>query len=624
MNGGSQFVETLKKLSYPKASKLNEEDFDWLFETLEDRSFLHWFCSTVNKQNLLSEEEVKAFKALKESGKPILDEEALGEVLKTCQSTESKESALLEELELEKLEEELYTLRKTKNLKIQRRNKLQMMGTVSRNASLRLTSEEQEAAKGLKGTMEMLGAENAKINSELQSLVEEVKQLTAFFTTTESKRTSLSRPPVFLSQLALDRYLQQEEQNTKALAAYTKKQFFEGITELVESLNEENFQLLDMSGSLISRESSQAPEGQREEMARLQFAYMASQYQLVQRKTKEQSARAGLQWIKENQHSLLRSKLSGDEDDLQSRGIRLKKELEIVEQQVEVLSRERLPAVAWENAQLLNMPVVKGDFDLQIAQQEYYTSRQDEVCSQLLQQKASFELLLLAYEMELRKYRQFHRQLEDISKGLEESRRGLAQRLEAFSDPSLSSTVKQRSIIESTDSVFHRLYQLLEGETGKEQLFRTYEGLEQAAQKLRQDVTSVKDRLTASSQEQSFLTAKMESESDVLRNTNYCGLKHLTLTPQVCLTKQEHFLNSQELGETILQLESQLNTLNQLMVEILNDVKGKKKILERNKLQQMERELYLYFFQDEDCLKSIVEELEKKVKALSIGQGDLF
>ncbi|MGH0155289.1 UNVERIFIED_CONTAM: hypothetical protein FKN15_033048 [Acipenser sinensis] len=559
---------------------------------LEDRSFLHWFCSTVNKQNLLSEEEVKAFKALKESGKPILDEEALGEVLKTCQSTESKESALLEELELEKLEEELYAPRKMKNLKIQRRNKL---GTVSRNASLRLTGEEQEAAKGLKGTMEMLGAENAKINSELQSLVEEVKQLTAFFTTTESKRTSLSRPPVFLSQLALDRYLQQEEQNTKALAAYTKKQFFEGITELVESSNEENFQLLDMSGSLISRESSQAPEGQREEMARLEFAYMASQYQLVQRKTREQSARAGLQWIKENQQSLLRSK----------------KELEIVEQQVEVLSRERLPAVAWENAQLLNMPVVKGDFDLQIARQEYYTSQQDEVYSQLLQQKASFELLLLAYEMELRKYRQFHRQLEDISKGLEESRRGLAQRLEAFSDPSLSSTVKQRSIIESTDSAFHRLYQMLEGETGKEQLFRTYEGLQQAAQKLRQDVTSVKDRLTASSQEQSFQTAKMESESDVLRNTNYCGLKHLTLTPQ-------------ELGETILQLESQLNTLNQLMVEILNDVKGKKKILERNKLQQMERELYLYFFQDEDCLKSIVEELEKKVKALSLGQGDLF
>ncbi|XP_033889998.2 HAUS augmin-like complex subunit 3 isoform X1 [Acipenser ruthenus] len=621
MNGGSQFVETLKKLNYPKASKLNGDDFDWLFETVKDRSFLHWFCSTVNKQNLLSEEEVKAFKALKESGKPILDEDALGEVLKTCQSTESKESALLEELDLEKLEEELQALKKTKNLKIQRRNKLQMMGTTSRNASLRLTGEEQEAAKGLKGTMEMLGAENAKINSELQSLVEEVKQLTVFFTT-KSKRASLSRPPAFLSQLVLDRYLQLEEQNTKTLAAYTKKQFFEGISDLVESSNEENFQLLDISGNLISRESNQAPEGQREEMARLQFAYIASQYQLIQRKSKEQSVRAGLQWMKENQHSLLRSKLSGDEDDLQARGMRLKKELEIVEQQVEVLSRERLPAVVRENAQLLNMPVVKGDFDLQIARQEYYTSRQDEVCSQLLQQKASFELLLLAYEMELRKYRQFHRQLGDITKELEESRRGLAQRLEAFSDPSLSRTVKQRSIIDSKDSSFHRLYQMLEGETGKEQLFRTYEGLEQAAQKLCQDVALVKERLAASSQEQSLLTVKMESESDVLRNTNYCGLKQLMLTPQVCLTKQEHFLNSQELGETILQLESQLNTLNQLMVEILNDVKGKKKILERNKLQQMERDLYLYFFQDEDCLKSIVEELEKKVSALSIGQGD--
>ncbi|XP_039607657.1 HAUS augmin-like complex subunit 3 isoform X1 [Polypterus senegalus] len=622
MEGGTQLVETLKKLGYPKASKLNGEDFDWLFETGEDRYFLHWFCTSLNKQHLLDEEEVIAFENLKKSGKTMLDEESLAEVLKAYQNTELKmESATQEKIEIEKLEEEIQSLKKMKNLKVQRRNKLQVMATVSRSSSLKLCAEEQLTAKDIKDKMEILGAENAKFNRELQSLTETVKRLTDFFCNVASSSSgSLKRMPVFLSHLSLDKYLHLEEHNTKALVSYAKKQFFEGITDLVESSNEENFQLLDVSRNSFCGEGDQVQEERRKEMARLQFAYIVAQHQLVEKNAEEQSILAGLNWVKENFVFSPRAMLNGDDYEFKVKFGRLKKELQSTEEQVESLRREKLSATLRENAQSLNVPVVKGDFDLQIARQDYYMSGQDEVCIQLLEQKASFELLQLAYEMELRKYRQFHKQLEEMVLDLVRSRSELASRLETFSDPALSKPAKQRSIIDSKDFTFNRLYEMLvENTDGKEQLFRTYECLDQAAQKLQQDILSLTDHVAASNKEQSLLLSKMESDLDVLRNTNYCGLKQIVLTPQVCLTKQEHFINSQELGETIINLDSQLTILNQLMLEIINDVKAKNTILEHNKLLQMERELYVYFFQDENYLKSIVEELENKVRSLATG-----
>jgi len=44
MSCGKEFVEILTKIGYPKASELNGEDFDWLFESSADKSFLEWFC----------------------------------------------------------------------------------------------------------------------------------------------------------------------------------------------------------------------------------------------------------------------------------------------------------------------------------------------------------------------------------------------------------------------------------------------------------------------------------------------------------------------------------------------------------------------------------------------------
>ncbi|XP_070256483.1 HAUS augmin-like complex subunit 3 [Myotis yumanensis] len=601
MSCGKDFVETLKKIDYPKADVLNGEDFDWLFETVEGGSFLKWFCGTVNEQNVLSEAELEAFSVLQKSGKPILEGAALDEALKTCKTSNLK-IPTQDDKDLEKLEDEVRMLQKLKNLKIQRRNKCQLMASVTRHKSLRLNAKEEEATKKLKQSQGVLNAMTTKMKNELQALTDGVAKLMVFFR--PSDLGPGTDPLVFLSQISLEKYLSQEEQCTAALTLYTKKQFFQGIQEVFESSNEENFQLLDIQAPSIY-DNQEILEERRLEMARLQLAYMCAQHQLIHFKARNMSMKSSIKWAEENLHSFT-SKVLG-KDHLDAKISSLNTQILKLGEQITHIKDKSLPAVVKKNAQLLNMPVVKGDFDLQIAKQDYYTARQEFVINQLIKQKASFELLQLSYEIEMRKHWDIYRQLEKLVHELSQSNMVLHKQLEILADPSVSQQVNPRNTIDTKDYSTHRLHQLLEGENKKKELFITHENLEEVAEKLKQDVSLVQDQLAVSAHEHSFFLSKLNNDVDLLCDVLYQG-------------GNQPLLSDQELTEQFHQVESQLNKLNHLLTDILADVKTKRKILASNKLHQMERELYVYFCKDEDYLKEIVENLENqsKIKAADL------
>ncbi|XP_037673723.1 HAUS augmin-like complex subunit 3 [Choloepus didactylus] len=597
MSCGNEFVGTLKKIGYPKADVLNGEDFDWLFETVE------WFCGNVNEQNVLSEKELQAFSALQKSGKPILETAALDEVLKTCKASDLK-TPTVNDKELEKLEDEIQTLQKLKNLKLQRRNKCQLMASVTSHRSLKLNAKEEEATKKLKESQKFLNAANTKISNDLQSLTHGVAKLMMFFK--HSNIGQGTNPLVFLSQFPLEKYLSQEEQSTAALTFFTKKQFFQGVHEVAESSNEENFQLLDIQTPSLC-DNREVLEERRLEMTRLQLAYICAQHQLIQLKASNLSMKSSIEWAEENLHSLT-NKAVGKES-LYANISSLTSEILKLEEQITHVKDESLPAVVRENAQLLNMPVVKGDFDLQIAKQDYYTARQELVLNQLIKQKASFELLQISYEIELRKHWDIYCQLENLVKELSESNEVLYQRLEVLTDSSITQQKNPRTTIDTKDYSTQRLYQLLEGENKKKELFRTHSNLEEVTEKLKQDVSLLQGQLAASAQEHSFFLSKLNDGVDLLCDALYQGGNQLLLSDQT-LMEQFH------------QVESHLNKLNHLLTHILADVKAKRKILAADKLHQMERELYVYFFKDEDYLKHIMENLENQSKIKVVGLED--
>ncbi|XP_076191918.1 HAUS augmin-like complex subunit 3 [Aptenodytes patagonicus] len=607
MSCGNDFVETLKKIGYPKADELNGEDFDWLFESSEDKLFLEWFCGNVNEQHVVSEKELQDFDSLLESGKPILEGDALDEVLKTLKPMDSNNSSQEEEEEeeeLKKLEDELQNLQKLKQLQIHRHNKLQMMVSANSHVLQTLNSKEEEARKDLKEGLEVFTAANNKLNNELLSLVDAAKKLASFFTASDSDQGS-GPHPVFFSQLSLDKYLSQEEQSTAALTSYVKTHFYQGMSEWVEKSHEDSFQLVDISKQVTCGETNEVCE-ESQEMTRLQTAYICAQHQLIQMQAKEESMNSAIKCA-ESMLQSLKDKDIGKQENLDAKISSLNVEISTIKQEITRINNEELLPLLKENARLLSAPVVKGYLDHQIAQQDYYASRQDEICRHLVRQKASFELIELAYEMELKKHKEIRCQLENLVESMKQSSNELQQRLQVITEQ--TQHAKPRNTISSKDGFSCRLYQLLEGENKKQQLFKTYKSLEQMAQKLKQDCVTVQDQLAASSQEQSLLLSKLKSDVDTLHDALYHGGNQIQLS-------------SRELTEQFHQLEVDLNKLNQLLMDLIADVKSKRNFLESNKLHQMERNLYVYFFKDEDHLKEMVEKLEQQAEAKASGLED--
>lgn len=306
MSCGNDFVAMLKKIGYPKADELKGGDFDWLVESSESRSFLEWFCGNVNEQYVVSEQELQEFDNLCESGKPILEGNALDEVLKTLKPVDSKSSSQEEE-ELKALEDELQTLQKLKKLQIHRHNKLQMMVSANSHLLQMLKSRENEAHKELKEGLEVFTAATNELNNELLSFMDATKKWASFFTASDSEQGS-DPQPVFFSQLSLDKYLAQEEENSAALSSYINKSFDQSVSKWVENSHEGSFQFADIREQDACEEANEISE-ETQEVARLQTAYICAQHQLIQMQAEEESLNSAIKCA-ESMLQSLNSKVS--------------------------------------------------------------------------------------------------------------------------------------------------------------------------------------------------------------------------------------------------------------------------------------------------------------------------
>uniref|UniRef100_A0A1A8QYH9 HAUS augmin-like complex, subunit 3 n=1 Tax=Nothobranchius rachovii TaxID=451742 RepID=A0A1A8QYH9_9TELE len=603
MLNGAQFVEALGRLGYPGTSSLKCSEFDWLFDCApENLHFLRFVCRTLNRSNVLTAEEVAAFQELQKSGKPILDEGALSEVLKTAgasdgnilgPSSSSFAFAQEEDLTLEELRAELQVLNKEKELKQRRYNKLQVVTTSRADHELQLAAELDSNACSLKQVRASIGAENADTNSLLGFLTDE---------------------------LSLDPYLHQEELNTKTLAAFTQKHFFEGISDIVETSCSDRFQILGVQSSEDAAEKEtkcedSAAELKRTEMARLQWAHIVAQHQLMQALAEEKSMKAGLDWLSETAGH---TKSIYTSSSLHVREAVSRKELEAVEVELEALLHGPVPAALRESARLLNVPVVRGDLALQLARQKYYTSRQDQVRDYLLRQKASFDLVLLAQEMELRRWKTCHEQLSEIEGRLLKDGKEATLRIESLAHPELAINPRPNPIISSKDAAFSRLLQILKHNSGSGRVepFRTYEALDQAAHSLVTNHQLLLDTLASARREQRYAAARLYGDCEVLHKAAYTEVQQLVLGPQVCPTasNDQDLLcpNAQELTLKLVEAETQMQNLQQVLQEILAEVKTKRSQLDRNPLLRRERELYIFFHLDARLLQKMVEDQEGK------------
>ncbi|CAL8377160.1 unnamed protein product [Gadus morhua 'NCC'] len=658
MLDGGQFVEALGRLGYPGATSLKGSSFDWLFDCApENLHFLRFVCRTLGRANVLAPEEARAFRELQKSGKPLLDEAALGQVLKTVGPADGSNASQTwfvtgeNDASVEELEAKLQALQREKVLKQRRHSKLQVLATARGDAGLRLSAEQERASALLKEGMAAVGAENANANALLENLTEEVGRLASYLPAEPEvppgKKSGVAVAPTpagpkaaaprrfqLISQLSLDPYLHQEELNTKTLSAFTQKQFFRGISDMVETCSD-GCRLLDLS-SCDGREGEEeeeeeeefeenekggggdAVERRRTEMARLQWAFIVGQHQLLQATAEEHSLKAGLAWLSET-GSRAKSMLASSS--LAVREAVSRRQLQAVEAELEALVRGRLPGVLREASRLLNVPVVRGDLALQLARQDYYTSRQDQVRDYLLRQKSLFDLLLLALEVELRGWRTALKQLGDTRHRLSLESEQAALRADALAQPELVPNPRPSPIISCQDASFSRLLQVLEGSRcgagqGPAEPFRTHEALDQAALDLSADLQAAREALAGAARQQGYTAARLQGDCEALHRATYTELQQLVLEPQVCPTAgagQELLCpNAQELSLNLADAESQLQRLQRLMQDIMGEVRAKRSQLERSTALRRERDLYVYFHLDPRLLQRAVKDQEAK------------
>uniref|UniRef100_A0A8C2EBX0 HAUS augmin-like complex, subunit 3 n=1 Tax=Cyprinus carpio TaxID=7962 RepID=A0A8C2EBX0_CYPCA len=474
-----------------------------------------------------------------------------------------------------------------------------------------------------------LAAENAYTNSAVENLSKETTKLAGFFQTDphylrskDGAAPPLVTQPVLLSQLSLDPFLQQQEQFTKVLTAYTQRQFFQGISNMMETSTSNRCQLTSLS--CCSEHEEEEDEGlvelREKEMAQLQWAYIVAQYQLVKERAKEHGEKAAKEWLIQRLNSsfsissLYYSQTRRLEPDLHS-------EILSVQSEIQSLMLDPVRSALRDCARLLNIPVVRGDLALQLARQNYYTSRQTEVCDQLLRQKAFFELVRLAQDAELLMGKRVKKQLDEILKRLEGAAEAAAQRENILTQPHLTqvpylgSNAKQQ-VITSKDTAFSRLLQMLElgkAPTEKEDPFQTYSRLETAAFKLQEDLVTVQEALDGARREQAYNGARLESDRDALDQVAYSDIVQPLLRPQVCATATpalEFCPHAQELTIVLDELEVKQKALYTSLQDIVGDLKSKRGRLERSTTLKRERELYVYFHLDPRLLSRAVRDVE--------------
>ncbi|XP_022534202.2 HAUS augmin-like complex subunit 3 isoform X5 [Astyanax mexicanus] len=625
MLNGERYVEALSQLGYPGASSLKGSEFDWLFDAEPDNlHLLRFFCHRLNHNNVLTPEEVQAFQVLRDSGKPILDEATLQDLLKTCGPTDgsvASRGALPSlcgegDVSAEDLEAELQVLRKEKQLKLRRLKKLQVLAA-SRGAdtSAAQTLHQQES-NVVKDANSALAVENAATNAALDDLVKETTKLAGFFHAELSLAADKNNavpasaahtgPPVLLSQLPLEPYLRQEEQNTKALAAYTQRQFFQGISDMVETSSSKRFQPMELSCCSESEEEEdeKVVGNRRKEMAQLQWAHMVAQYQLLKEQAEEKGAQVLKEWFTEQLNSQtqpLGSLLASWREPA------LRSELLSIQSDLDSLMRDTVRSALRDSARLLNVPVVRGDLALQIARQNYYTARQAEVRDQLLRQKASFELVRLAQDAELRGVKRTVSELQEVIQRLEGAAEAVLNRGNTLTQPELTQTPclgsnAKTKVIGSKDAAFSRLLQILElGKVTDEfkDPLQTYGKLEAEASGLQRELLSVHEALDRASREQGYFGARLERDRDSVERAAYSLIVQPLLRPQ-------------ELSLSLGELEEKQKHLYKLLQDIVGDLRIKRAHLEQRATLRRERELYVYFHLNPTLLSKAVREMEAR------------
>ncbi|NWQ95600.1 HAUS3 protein, partial [Burhinus bistriatus] len=599
VNRGADFLATLR-LVYPHADTLSERDFDWLFDCPQTKQFLEWFCSTVSEENVLTPAEVEAYDALLAAGKPILEGDALEQALQMCCQVPQLPSMIPDDEapSLEALQQELQELQDYHDRQLWRHSKLQVL-TASLQQELRYLEEEEKAVKqDLRKAQMDLEVEIFQTSAVLSQISKAAKQLAEWH-----GDMGKGRPPALLCEMDLNPYMELEQQATDVFESFIQQvlpgsvQAPDGSQEATERMDAKQTVMLKSLGTdrdeLLGDQDSYWKEVSQMEKVRI-----CAQREVIVMSAKVEGNCAALEWtqrtleaLEENQHVV--------EAELQCQAAMLQKQLHTLRCDITHILTHELPPLLKAEACLSRMPIMQRQFSLEAAHLQYIAERQEEAAAWLANQHSRLDLLELHLKRERKELDQKAAWLREMEAAMREAQTRLQEQQDYFKDARSSQKGCPCTWIDPKDLSAVRLWDMLVGQDQEKQLFRSYDAIAAQCSQLIQDQRVLEAQLAAP---MSQLPA-LESSTGVLYRLLYNSSNQLQLS-------------SLEIIELMQQLITMQDNLYQMLTDLLSDLKVKRRSLE-SPILQAERNLYVYFYCNEDRLREVVEQLEKWVSASS-------
>ncbi|XP_074642510.1 HAUS augmin-like complex subunit 3 [Tubulanus polymorphus] len=603
MNGG-HFVETLRRLGYPNADKLNRSAFDWMFESGNMAPFLEWFCTSLDSKNRLSPEKWKRYQALPKTA--VLEGQQLIDNLKIRKSDEPNEQQIIEqieELEQEIEEEDDICSHLVHQSDCQMYVELKFLHQAKLNHRI---SELDKVVTRRKHQYDRICDEiecsDRMLNSCLQTLEVDVRNISDLYAGKSNSDVT------FLYRQSLDKYRLAEQEYMGGLKEFSKRIFanvdVNASTGDVSSLN---------STLLLHSDNVQQQVIDNKELNRLYMIYPKSTMNWILSVAELRQLEAQQNFMAKQRRLLFGghlpyvcdiTTLGQIQRDLQTKFISVKNQCcSVIE--------EKLRGLVLMGAEWQRNKVLAGDCDLKLVKQNEFTSKQTQLIDFLLKHNARVVFMNTALELDHQRHQDTNVLLTDVKRELRqmvENHHSQMSLWKAIKDQTYIFSDEDSGTVDAENQFMHGLfYILVSAEKAKaSQLLVTHNDVLAAASNLIERKQNLQKSITI-------------AESIQLQNVNKMEQQLLSVDDMLfnCYTSGGGIpLSPESLQILIHSLETSLSTLEQAMKGIIRNITEKDRRLSLCQYEKTERQLFIYFFNDPNKLEQTINKLKTDLDTL--------
>ncbi|KAJ7350150.1 spindle assembly [Desmophyllum pertusum] len=266
--------------------------------------------------------------------------------------------------------------------------------------------------------------ENDQVEKTLSMLLHEEEEFS-------SEVLSLHHTGLTHKLSKLNTVVQEHKQKYKASLESSQADNTLGIAEMAGREEKSRYDLLEISDPstlLVRGENGDVNFNDCQELARLQSVYASSESKRIHNMATATGVTTALKTAEERLKSLSWETNPPGTDIMSAKLLEVQKALSQVKMEIGELTEKALPGLVQELGELQATSILKGDYELKIARQDYFTSKQDQVITQLLLQRSRHEFLSMTLEVEGRKNRDTHRLFSTLESTLGDAVKGMEAR----------------------------------------------------------------------------------------------------------------------------------------------------------------------------------------------------